>query len=70
MDLKNLFSKISFDNKDKEQAKKSEAPSHWIKCSSCNALMFIKEIENQDNVCPKCGFHLRVGAKRRIEILA
>ncbi|RXJ79931.1 acetyl-CoA carboxylase carboxyl transferase subunit beta [Aliarcobacter skirrowii] len=70
MDLKNLFSKISFDNKDKEQAKKSEAPSHWIKCSSCNALMFIKEIENQDNVCPKCSFHLRVGAKRRIEILA
>ncbi|WP_066355885.1 acetyl-CoA carboxylase, carboxyltransferase subunit beta [Aliarcobacter skirrowii] len=70
MDLKNLFSKISFDNKNKEQAKKSEAPSHWIKCSSCNALMFIKEIENQDNVCPKCGFHLRVGAKRRIEILA
>jgi len=70
VDLKNLFSKISFDNKDKEQAKKSEAPSHWIKCSSCNALMFIKEIENQDNVCPKCGFHLRVGAKRRIEILA
>lgn len=70
MDLKNLFSKISFDNKDKEQAKKSEAPSHWIKCSSCNALMFIKEIENQDNVCPKCGFHLRVGAKRRIEVLA
>nr|WP_228201285.1 acetyl-CoA carboxylase, carboxyltransferase subunit beta [Aliarcobacter skirrowii] len=61
---------MSFDNKDKEQAKKSEAPSHWIKCSSCNALMFIKEIENQDNVCPKCSFHLRVGAKRRIEILA
>ncbi|HJE03919.1 Acetyl-coenzyme A carboxylase carboxyl transferase subunit beta [Aliarcobacter thereius] len=70
MDLKNLFSKISFDNTSKEQAKKSEAPSHWIKCTSCSSLMFIKEIENQDNVCPKCGYHLRIGAKRRIEILA
>lgn len=70
MDLKNLFSKISFDNTNKEQASKNEAPSHWIKCASCSSLMFIKEIENQDNVCPKCGYHLRVGAKRRIEILA
>lgn len=70
MDLKNLFSKIKFDNKDKEQATKKDAPSHWIKCPSCNALMFFKEVENQDNVCPKCSFHMRVGAKRRIEILA
>lgn len=70
MDLRNLFSKIKFDNKDKEQATKKDAPSHWVKCSSCNALMFFKEVESQDNVCPKCGFHMRVGAKRRIEILA
>lgn len=70
MDLKNLFSKISFDSKSKEQATKKDAPSHWIKCPSCSALMFFKEVENQDNVCPKCSFHLRIGAKRRIEILS
>src|SRR5574344_304497 len=70
MDLRNLFSKISFDNKNKEQATKKDAPSHWVKCPDCNALMFFKEVENQDNVCPKCSFHMRVGAKRRIEILS
>ncbi len=70
MDLRNLFSKISFDNKNKEQATKKDAPSHWIKCPSCSALMFFKEVENQENVCPKCEFHLRIGAKRRVEILA
>ncbi|AXK49372.1 acetyl-CoA carboxylase carboxyl transferase subunit beta [Aliarcobacter trophiarum LMG 25534] len=69
MDLKNLFSKISFDSK-KEQATKKDAPSHWIKCPSCSALMFFKEVENQENVCPKCEFHMRIGAKRRVEILA
>lgn len=68
MDLKNLFSKISFDKK--EQPTKKDAPTHWIKCPNCNALMFFKEVENQDNVCPKCGFHMRIGAKRRVEILA
>ncbi len=69
MDLKNLFSKISFDSDSKEQATKKDAPSHWIKCPECSALMFFKEVENQDNICPKCNFHMRIGAKRRIEIL-
>ncbi|MBL3520583.1 acetyl-CoA carboxylase, carboxyltransferase subunit beta [Aliarcobacter lanthieri] len=70
MDLRNLFSKISFDSTSKEQATKKDAPSHWVKCPDCNALMFFKEVENQDNVCPKCSFHMRIGAKRRIEILS
>ena len=69
MDLRNLFSKISFDGKSKEQPTKKDAPSHWIKCPECNALMFFKEVEAQDNICPKCNFHMRIGAKRRIEIL-
>ena len=68
MDLRNLFSKISFD-RTKEQPRKKDAPSHWIKCPECSALMFFKEVEAQDNICPKCNFHMRIGAKRRIEIL-
>jgi acetyl-CoA carboxylase carboxyl transferase subunit beta len=69
MDLKNLFSKISFDSDSKEQPTKKDAPSHWVKCPECSSLMFFKEVENQDNICPKCNFHMRIGAKRRIEIL-
>jgi acetyl-CoA carboxylase carboxyl transferase subunit beta len=69
MDLRNLFSKISFDTKSKEQPTKKDAPSHWIKCPECSALMFFKEVEAQNNICPKCNFHMRIGAKRRIEIL-
>ncbi len=70
MDLKDLFSKISFDGDSKERPSKKDAPSHWVKCPECSALMFFKEVENQDNICPKCNFHMRVGAKRRIEIIA
>ncbi|WP_320036216.1 acetyl-CoA carboxylase, carboxyltransferase subunit beta [Halarcobacter sp.] len=70
MDLKNLFSKITFDSGNKEQPTKGDAPTHWIKCPECSALMFFKEVENQNNICPKCNFHMRIGAKRRIEILA
>ena len=32
--------------------------------------MFYKEIENQNYVCPKCGYHLRIGVIERIKLLA
>ncbi len=56
----------------KEEPKKpqsKEVSAHWIKCKSCSALMYYKEIENQHYVCPKCGFHLRIGVKERIAIM-
>ena len=66
MNLLNLFTK-TFDNK---QPEKAEAGSHWIKCKSCHSLMYYKEVENQNYVCPKCGYHIRVGVKERIKLLA
>jgi len=52
-----------------DQPTKSEAPSHWIKCKSCQSLMYYKEIENQNYVCPKCGYHIRIGVDERIKLL-
>ena len=53
----------------KMQSTPSEAPSHWVKCGACQSLMYYKEIEQCLNVCPKCGFHMRISAKQRIEQL-
>ncbi|MDD3467292.1 MAG: acetyl-CoA carboxylase, carboxyltransferase subunit beta [Campylobacterales bacterium] len=53
----------------KERPTKSEAPSHWIKCESCQALMYFKEIAAKRYVCPKCGYHMRLSVDERIEIL-
>ena len=53
----------------KEQPTKSEAPSHWLKCGGCNSLMYYKEVENQQYVCPKCGYHIRIDANKRIKFL-
>ena len=65
MNLLNLFSKSTA-----KAPTKSEASSHWVKCKSCHSLMYYKEVENQNYVCPKCGFHLRIGVKERIKLLA
>jgi len=65
LNLLNLFTK-TFDNK---QPEKAEAGSHWIKCKSCHSLMYYKEVENQNYVCPKCGYHIRIGVKERLKML-
>jgi acetyl-CoA carboxylase carboxyl transferase subunit beta len=67
MDLKHFFTKIKSDilSKPKEQTTKS----HWIKCPSCESLMFFQEVENLNHVCPKCNFHMRISASKRIELL-
>lgn len=74
MDLKHFFTKIKSEIQKKEnssqKAKEIEKQSHWIKCPSCESLMFFKEVENLNHVCPKCNFHMRIGANKRISLLA
>ncbi|MBT0663188.1 acetyl-CoA carboxylase, carboxyltransferase subunit beta [Geobacter pelophilus] len=41
----------------------------WTKCSNCGEVIISKEIENNLNVCPKCSFHFRISARKRLEIL-
>ena len=67
MNFGDLLSLVSSQSK-KEQPTKNEVPKHWIKCSSCQSLMYYKEVENKDNICPKCGFHMRIGASARIKL--
>ena len=41
----------------------------WMKCESCRAIVFRKDLEENLLVCPKCQFHFRMNAKRRLELL-
>ena len=68
MDLKSLFNKLKGE-KESALPVKIEAPSHWVKCPSCESLMFFKEVENKHHVCPKCNFHMRIGANKRIKLI-
>jgi len=65
LNLLNIFSRNS-----NNKTTQNEISSHWIKCKSCHSLMYYKEIENQNYVCPKCGFHIRIGVEERLELLA
>ncbi|RLA75625.1 MAG: acetyl-CoA carboxylase carboxyl transferase subunit beta [Epsilonproteobacteria bacterium] len=67
MNLKQIFKKLKGE-KEKESAQ-AQTTSHWIKCKSCLSLMFFKEVESLAMVCPKCGYHMRINTKKRIELL-
>jgi acetyl-CoA carboxylase carboxyl transferase subunit beta len=54
----------------KTQPTKEEQPSTWIKCPACGAISFYKEVQKENNTCPKCGYHFRMNAEQRIELLA
>ena len=41
----------------------------WMKCESCRTIVFRKDLEANLHVCPKCQFHFKMGAKRRLEML-
>jgi acetyl-CoA carboxylase carboxyl transferase subunit beta len=41
----------------------------WMKCPSCEATLYKSDLENNLNVCPKCGHHDRVKARVRINQL-
>ncbi|MFT7301061.1 MAG: acetyl-CoA carboxylase carboxyl transferase subunit beta [Porticoccus sp.] len=40
----------------------------WAKCPKCSAPLYRPELEKNLNVCPKCDYHLRVGARHRLDI--
>lgn len=41
----------------------------WEKCPACSAVLYRAELERNLDVCPKCSHHLRISARRRIDIL-
>lgn len=40
----------------------------WKKCTKCEAVLYRPDLEKNLDVCPKCNHHMRIGARRRLDI--
>ncbi len=40
----------------------------WKKCPKCASPLYRPELERNLDVCPKCEHHMRIGARRRLDI--
>lgn len=77
MDLKEWFEKRQ---KRKEQEKlvvKNDQPltteeycALWTQCFQCRELLYTRDLRGNQQVCPKCQYHFRIGALQRIEQFA
>lgn len=51
--------------------KKKDMPGGlWSKCPSCTKMIYSKDLEQNMSICPECGFHNTVSARKRVEITA
>lgn len=41
----------------------------FLKCDGCRETLYVKEVERNHKVCPKCGFHFRLSADERLKLL-
>jgi acetyl-CoA carboxylase carboxyl transferase subunit beta len=59
------------EKKPKEAVEKQTAIPEglWIKCDDCKEIVYRKEVEQNFNVCPKCGYHFRLSARERFTLL-
>lgn len=48
--------------------KKSIPEGLWTKCHHCAEVLFKAELEKNLEVCPKCDYHNRIGARKRLDL--
>jgi acetyl-CoA carboxylase carboxyl transferase subunit beta len=53
----------------KEEEKTVRTEGLFIKCDSCRAFIWKKDLEANENVCSKCGYHFRINSEARLQLL-
>lgn len=38
----------------------------WVKCTNCKEILYKEDVKNNYSICPNCGKHFRISARRRI----
>lgn len=53
----------------RESTRRSIPEGLWVKCPSCEAVLYNTDLEGNLNVCPKCNHHQRLRARARLDML-
>ena len=61
-----------FNDTGKSNSEKNEKASEmligkWVKCDSCKEILYKEDVHKNYSVCPNCGKHFRISARRRLE---
>jgi acetyl-CoA carboxylase carboxyl transferase subunit beta len=56
------------DSAEGNKQKSSVPEGLWKKCPRCEAVLYRPDLERNQEVCPKCDHHMRITARRRLEL--
>ena len=70
-----IIDKVKKINGEEQTRTKNEKASDrmigkWVKCDNCKEIIYKEELHNNLSVCPNCGKHFRLSARRRIKQIA
>lgn len=78
MTFKDMFKKTTYISVEPEKTKAKREKQEtepvipegmWQKCTCCGELVYSEDLEENFYICPKCGYHLRIGARKRLELV-
>lgn len=58
-----------FDGADGDEEKRVRTEGLWIKCPGCRQTIWKADLDANLNVCPKCQYHFKMGARQRLDLL-
>ena len=58
-----------FEGPDGDEEKRVRTEGLWIKCPGCRQTIWKADLEANFNVCPKCQYHFKIGARQRLDLL-
>jgi len=61
------FEKILPSIKQVTDRKKNVPEGLWTKCPKCESTLYRSEVTRNQEVCPKCDHHMRLGGRQRLE---
>lgn len=61
------FEKILPSIKQVTERKKNVPEGLWTKCPKCESTLYRAEVKRNQEVCPKCDHHMRLGGRERLE---
>lgn len=56
-------------NRSNDQSSKKVPEGLWVKCPSCESVLYKEDLLATLNVCPKCDHHMRMNSRERIDAL-
>lgn len=58
-----------FEGADGDEEKRVRTEGLWIKCPGCRQTIWKADLDANLNVCPKCQYHFKMGARQRLDLL-